>query len=65
VIDLPNRADKLELFSLVSSVSGFNLDILEGVKGENMNNKTLSALEYQKIQNGGIKSLDVGEYSYM
>ncbi len=45
MINLPDRADKLDLFSLVSSVSGFNLDTLEGVKGENMNNKTLSALE--------------------
>lgn len=45
VINLPERYDKLDAFSLAASVTGFTYDVIEGIKGSTVVNKTLPALE--------------------
>ncbi|KAL8756854.1 MAG: hypothetical protein Q9184_004368 [Pyrenodesmia sp. 2 TL-2023] len=45
VINLPERYDKLDAFSLAASVTGFTHDVIEGIKGSTVVNKTLPALE--------------------
>ena len=45
VLNLPERPDKLDAFSLTSSLTGFNADIIQGVKGKDVANKTLPSLE--------------------
>ena len=45
VINLPERPDKLDQFAIISSLTGFKADIIEGVKGSEIMNKSLPALE--------------------
>ncbi|KAL8814587.1 MAG: hypothetical protein Q9223_006203 [Gallowayella weberi] len=45
VINLPERYDKLDAFSLAASLTGFTYDVIPGVKGETVVNKTLPTLE--------------------
>ena len=45
VINLPERSDKLDQFAIVSSLTGFKADVIEGVKGSEVKNKSLPALE--------------------
>ena len=45
VINLPERPDKLDQFAIVSSLTGFKADVIEGVKGSEIMNKSLPALE--------------------
>lgn len=45
VINLPERYDKLDAFSLAASLTGFTHDVIEGIKGSTVVNKTLPALE--------------------
>ncbi|KAL8830410.1 MAG: hypothetical protein Q9170_005747 [Blastenia crenularia] len=45
VINLPERFDKLDAFSLAASVTGFTHDVIEGIKGSTVVNKTLPSLE--------------------
>ncbi|KAL9601251.1 MAG: hypothetical protein Q9219_002656 [cf. Caloplaca sp. 3 TL-2023] len=45
VINLPERYDKLDAFSLAASVTGFTHDVIEGIKGQTVVNKTLPSLE--------------------
>jgi hypothetical protein len=45
VINLPERTDKLDAFSIVSSLTGFAVKVIEGVKGQDVQNKSLPALE--------------------
>ncbi|KAI4120958.1 MAG: hypothetical protein LQ338_006653 [Usnochroma carphineum] len=45
VINLPERYDKLDAFSLASSLTGFTHDVIEGIKGSTVVNKTLPTLE--------------------
>lgn len=44
VINLHSRPDKLDQFALVSSLTGFTADVIEGVKGAEVQNKALPAL---------------------
>ncbi|KAL8645384.1 MAG: hypothetical protein Q9226_007329 [Calogaya cf. arnoldii] len=46
VINLPERYDKLDAFTLASSLTGFSNEVIEGVKGATIVNKTLPSLEY-------------------
>ena len=41
---MPERSDKLDRFSLASSVTRFKFEIIEGVKGESVQNKSLPSL---------------------
>ena len=45
IINLPERFDKLDAFVLASSLTGFEFDVIEGVKGKDVSNKTLRTLE--------------------
>ncbi|KAL9131695.1 MAG: hypothetical protein Q9217_000436 [Psora testacea] len=45
VINLPERSDKLDAFTLAASLTGFSAEVLEGVKGADVANKTLPSLE--------------------
>lgn len=45
VINLPERYDKLDAFSLAASITGFTHDVIEGIKGSTVVNKTLPSLE--------------------
>lgn len=45
VINLPERPDKLDQFVIISALSGFTADVIEGVKGSEVKNKSLPALE--------------------
>ena len=45
VINLPERTDKLDQFAIISSLTGFKADVIEGVKGSEIENKSLPALE--------------------
>ncbi|KAL8798685.1 MAG: hypothetical protein Q9182_006471 [Xanthomendoza sp. 2 TL-2023] len=45
VINLPERYDKLDAFSLAASLTGFTHDVIPGIKGETVVNKTLPTLE--------------------
>ncbi|KAL8636984.1 MAG: hypothetical protein Q9228_005695 [Teloschistes exilis] len=45
VINLPERYDKLDAFSLAASLTGFKHDVVEGIKGATVVNKTLPSLE--------------------
>ncbi|KAI4247808.1 MAG: hypothetical protein L6R42_009541 [Xanthoria sp. 1 TBL-2021] len=45
VINLPERFDKLDAFSLASSLTGFSHDVIEGIKGATVVNKTLPSLD--------------------
>ncbi|KAI4195109.1 MAG: hypothetical protein LQ350_007387 [Teloschistes chrysophthalmus] len=45
VINLPERYDKLDAFSLAASLTGFKHDVIEGIKGATIVNKTLPSLE--------------------
>ncbi|KAG8529080.1 uncharacterized protein KY384_005715 [Bacidia gigantensis] len=44
VVNLPERPDKLDAFSLAASLTGFRTEVLPGVKGETVMNKTLPTL---------------------
>ncbi|KAK4691362.1 hypothetical protein P7C71_g5621, partial [Lecanoromycetidae sp. Uapishka_2] len=44
VLNLPERTDKLDLFALASSVTGFAFNVIKGVKGAEINNKSLPTL---------------------
>lgn len=58
VINLPERHDKLDAFSLVASLTGFTFDIIEGIKGLTVVNKTLPSLEkLPKVDMGTRESL--------
>ncbi|KAL8641459.1 MAG: hypothetical protein Q9226_008634 [Calogaya cf. arnoldii] len=45
VINLPERYDKLDAFTLASSLTGFSHEVIEGVKGATIVNKTLPSLD--------------------
>lgn len=45
VINLPERHDKLDAFSLASSLTGFSHEVIEGIKGVTVVNKTLPTLD--------------------
>ncbi|KAL8849071.1 MAG: hypothetical protein Q9221_005915 [Calogaya cf. arnoldii] len=45
VINLPERYDKLDAFTLASSLTGFSNEVIEGVKGATIVNKTLPSLD--------------------
>ncbi|KAL9609482.1 MAG: hypothetical protein Q9167_005747 [Letrouitia subvulpina] len=45
VINLPERFDKLDAFSLAASVTGFTHGVVAGVKGTDVVNKTLPSLD--------------------
>ncbi|KAL8650020.1 MAG: hypothetical protein Q9210_004070 [Variospora velana] len=45
VINLPERYDKLDAFSLAASLTGFTYGVVEGIKGSTVVNKTLPSLE--------------------
>ena len=45
VINLPERTDKLDQFVIVSSLADITADVIEGVKGKDVQNKSLPALE--------------------
>ncbi|KAL8684951.1 MAG: hypothetical protein Q9218_008058 [Villophora microphyllina] len=51
VINLPERYDKLDAFSLASSLTGFRHDVIEGIKGSTIVNKTLPSLENLPTKN--------------
>ncbi|KAL8942138.1 MAG: hypothetical protein Q9216_001823 [Gyalolechia sp. 2 TL-2023] len=45
VINLPERHDKLDAFSLAASLTGFTHGVIEGVRGQDVVNKSLPSLE--------------------
>ncbi|KAL8881638.1 MAG: hypothetical protein Q9198_001193 [Flavoplaca austrocitrina] len=45
VINLRERYDKLDAFTLAASLTGFSYDVIEGVKGTTIVNKTLPSLD--------------------
>ncbi|KAL6720928.1 hypothetical protein ACLMJK_000027 [Lecanora helva] len=45
VVNLPSRPDKLDAFALISSLTGFKVDVIDGVLGQEVLNKSLPALE--------------------
>lgn len=45
VINLPERYDKLDGFSLAASLTGFTHDVINGVRGQDVVNKSLPSLE--------------------
>ncbi|KAL8913363.1 MAG: hypothetical protein Q9171_001840 [Xanthocarpia ochracea] len=45
VINLPERYDKLDIFTLAASLTGFSHDVIEGIKGATVVNKTLPTLD--------------------
>ena len=57
VINLPERPDKLDQFALVTSLTGITADVIEGVKGKDVVNKSLPALEGLPDVCGLIQSL--------
>ncbi|KAL8765674.1 MAG: hypothetical protein Q9209_007312 [Squamulea sp. 1 TL-2023] len=46
VINLPERYDKLDAFTLASSLTGFTHEVIEGIKGATVVNKTLPSLDH-------------------
>ncbi|KAL8787075.1 MAG: hypothetical protein Q9213_002417 [Squamulea squamosa] len=46
VINLPERYDKLDAFTLASSLTGFTHEVIEGIKGVTVVNKTLPSLDH-------------------
>ncbi len=44
IINLPERTDKLDNFAVASSLTGFSAEVIEGVKGAEVQNKALPAL---------------------
>ncbi|KAL9600029.1 MAG: hypothetical protein Q9179_003356 [Wetmoreana sp. 5 TL-2023] len=45
VINLPERYDKLDAFSIAASLTGFTHEVMEGIKGSTVVNKTLPTLD--------------------
>ncbi|KAL8950573.1 MAG: hypothetical protein Q9222_003407 [Ikaeria aurantiellina] len=45
VINLPERHDKLDAFSLAASLTDFTYDVVNGIRGDTVVNKTLPALD--------------------
>ncbi|KAL8737016.1 MAG: hypothetical protein Q9181_002103 [Wetmoreana brouardii] len=45
VINLPERYDKLDAFSIAASLTGFTHEVIEGIRGSTVVNKTLPTLE--------------------
>ena len=45
VINLSERPDKLDQFAIISYLTGFKFDVIEGVKGSEVKNKSLPALQ--------------------
>ena len=45
VVNLPERPDKLDAFTVASSVSGIRAEVLEGVHGQEISNKTLPSTD--------------------
>ena len=41
---MPSRTDKLDAMTLAASVTGFDFDVLEGVRGESIPKKALSGV---------------------
>ena len=41
VINLKDRTDKLDSIQLAASLTGFNLDVIEGVRGTEISNKSM------------------------
>lgn len=41
VINLKDRTDKLDSIQLSASLTGFNLDVIEGVRGTEISNKSM------------------------
>ena len=41
VINLKDRTDKLDAIQLAASLTGFNLDVIEGVRGTEVSNKSM------------------------
>ncbi|KAL2038892.1 hypothetical protein N7G274_008414 [Stereocaulon virgatum] len=45
LINLPERPDKFDQFAIAASFTGFTYDLIEGVKGADVQNKSLPALK--------------------
>ena len=45
VLNLAERPDKLDAFALASTLTGFNAEVIQGVRGEEVVNKALPSLE--------------------
>ncbi|KAI4169689.1 MAG: hypothetical protein LQ343_005511 [Gyalolechia ehrenbergii] len=45
VLNLPERHDKLDAFSVAASLTGFTHDVIQGIKGQDVVNKSLPSLE--------------------
>ena len=45
LVNLPERTNKLDTFSLTASLTGFSVELTPGVKGELIPNKSLPAVE--------------------
>ena len=41
---MPSRTDKLDAITLAASLTGFEFDVLEGVRGESISQKALSGV---------------------
>ena len=41
MINLKDRTDKLDAIQLAASLTGFNLDVIEGVRGTEISNKSM------------------------
>lgn len=41
MINLKDRTDKLDAIQLAASLTGFNLDVIEGVRGIEISNKSM------------------------
>lgn len=41
MINLKDRTDKLDAIQLSASLTGFNLDVIEGVRGTEISNKSM------------------------
>lgn len=48
-INLPGRTDKLDAMKLTASLSGFNFDVIDGVKGADMLPKSLPGVSQTHI----------------
>lgn len=55
LINLPERPDKFDQFAIAASFTGFTYDLIEGVKGADVQNKSLPALKGLPAVRGHIE----------
>jgi hypothetical protein len=57
VVGLPERTDKRDALTLTGALTGFNLEFIEGVKGESVSDKALPlGVDRQALMEGNLGS---------